>query len=138
MFLSSSLYEPYYSKLGAISHEMQNRESEIATVIGEYDIDGSLKKPGIQTIIDDVKTSIQEALDFQRHLGEDLWVEFCAYRREDTYQNQNYISDGLDNAELFQLALQFIEVAQKEILKSSTLQHSISSSLKNLLAMKEL
>ena len=64
-----------------------------------------------------------------------MWLELCAYRREDTYSNDNYISDGLDNAELFKRALEFYEVAQNEIYKSAELQHSISTSLNNLLAI---
>ncbi len=43
----------------------------------------------------------------------------------------------LNNAELFQNVLDFIEVIKKEIYKSATLQHSISATLKNLLVMKE-
>lgn len=135
--LYMTMYTPYYDKLGVIESEMKVRESEIEVVSGKYDADGALVSQGIQTIIDDTRVAIQDALNFQNHLGDNLWLEFCAYRREGTYHNPNYISDGLDNAGLFQLALQFIEVAEKEILKSSTLQHSISSSLKNLLAIKE-
>lgn len=135
--LYRTMYVPYYEKLGAIEAEMAVRESEINAIVGKYAADGSLISQGIQTVIDDARTKIQDELNLQDHLGEDMWTEFCAYRREGIYNNPNYISDGLDNAELFQLALQFIEVAEKEILKSSTLQHSISSSLKNLLAIKE-
>ena len=51
--------------------------------------------------------------------------------------NNNYISDGLNNADLFKGALQFFEVAQNEIYKSAELQHSISTSLKNLLAISK-
>lgn len=135
--LYRTIYVPYYDKLGTIESEIHIRESEIETIVGKHDADGNVVSAGLQTIIDETRTAIQDALDFHAHLGEDLWLEICAYRREGTYHNQNYISDGLNNAELFQLALQFIEVAEKEILKSSTLQHSISSTLKNLLAIKE-
>ena len=41
----------------------------------------------------------------------------------------------MNNAELFEKALDFIEVAQNEIYKSSELQYSISTSLNNLLAI---
>ena len=60
-----------------------------------------------------------------------------SYRREDTYNNSNYISDGLSNADIYKNAKDFIEVANKELYKSSTQQHSITASLKNLLFMKE-
>lgn len=92
---------------------------------------------GLQTVIDKERTAIQNTLNFQSFLGEKLWLEFSGYRREDTYQNDNYISDGLNNAELFDHALEFINVAKKDIFRSATLQHTITASLKNLLTMKE-
>lgn len=135
--LYTDLYTPYYNKLKWIQEEIKVREDEISVIIGVYDKDGDLSSHGLQTIIEDEIDHIQNILDFEEYLGEDLWLEFVSYRREDTYQNRNYISDGLDNAELFQNALEFIEVAKKEIYKSATLQHSISATLKNLLVMKE-
>lgn len=131
------LYVPYYNKLGAIESEMKLRELEIAIIIGTFDKDGDLTSEGMQTFLDSEKDMIQNELNFEKYLGEKLWLEFVAYRREDTYSNNNYISDGLDNSELFQTALEFIEVAKKDIFKSATLQHSISATLKNLLAIKE-
>lgn len=51
------------------------------------------------------------------------------------WKNDNYISDGLNNVQLFQRAEEFLEAAKKDLIKSATMQHSISSSLKNLLVM---
>lgn len=135
--LYTSLYLQYYNKLMALQEEIQLRESEIAIITGTYDTDGDLKDEGLQSIINTERTAIQDALNFEQYLGTELWLEFIAYRREDTYSNENYISDGLDNGELFNNALEFIEVARKEIYKSATQQHSLSASLKNLLVMKE-
>ena len=135
--LYTVLYLNYYDKLMALQDEIKIRESEIAIVIGTYDTEGDLKADGLQTLIEKEKAKIQNALNMEQCLGNDLWLEFISYRREDTYSNDNYISDGLDNGELFNRALEFIEVAKKEIYKSATLQHSLSASLKNLLVMKE-
>ena len=66
---------------------------------------------------------------------ESLWLEFSAFRREDIYKNDNYISDGLNNAKLFEKALEFIDKAKKELYASAELQHSISASLSNLLVI---
>lgn len=131
------LYLPYYRKLGYIELETKIREDEISIIIGSYDADGNLKSIGMQSILDSERDNIRDALNFEQYLGENLWLEFASYRREDTYKNDNYISDGLNNAELFAHANEFIEIAKKDIFKSSTLQHSISSTLKNLLVMKE-
>ena len=42
-----------------------------------------------------------------------------------------------ENKELFQNAIAFIEEANKELYKSATLQHNITSTLKNILAVNE-
>lgn len=133
--LYENLYVPYYNKLMAIESEMKIREDEISIIIGAYDVDGNLIKEGLQANIERCRNIIQNALNFESYLGEELWLEFCAYRREDKYSNENYISDGLDNAELFNKALEFFGVAEKEIYKSSELQYSISTNLNNLLAI---
>lgn len=131
------LYLPYYNKLKAIESEMKVREDEISIVSGVYNTDGELISNGLQAYIEDCKRQIQNNLDFEKYLGEELWIEFCSYRREDKYSNDNYISDGLNNAELFKRALEFFDVAENEIYKSSELQHSISTTLNNLFAIEK-
>lgn len=133
--LYKNLYAPYYNKLKALESEIKIREDEINVVAGIYDIDGDLITKGLQTIIEECKSQVQKMLNFRNYLGEELWLEFCLYRREDKYSNENYISDGLNNAELFDRALEFFRVAENEIYKSSELQHSISTTLNNLLAI---
>ena len=119
------LYKPYYDKLILLETEIAQREIEIGIV------------SNLQVEIEEVRNAIQENLNFEDYLGQDLWFEFCSFRREDIYENSNYISDGLENADLFKKALEFLDVAEKEIYKSATLQHKITSSLKNLLVIKE-
>lgn len=131
------IYLSYFSKLGYIQAEMDVRQKEIDIVKGKYDSNGGLLEEGIQTILESERDIIQENLNFQDYLGESLWNEFAAYRREDTYSNNNYISDGMGNAELFDRAMEFIQTAKDEIEKSATLQHTIDAQLKNLLVMKE-
>ena len=134
--LYSKLYIDYYNKLLALQEEVSLREKEIEIITGVFDSDGTLSADGMQTILLDEKTKIQNALDMESYLGSDLWLELVSYRREDTYSNDNYISDGLNNAELFRRALEFMEVARKDAFKSATLQHSISASLKDLLVIE--
>lgn len=139
--LYASLYEPYYRKSSAIASEIKVREDELIVINGFWIEDNENNKilitKGMQKYIEEHRNKIKDALDFEKYLGEDLWLEFCAYRREDTYSNDNYISDGLDNAELFKKASEFYEVAENEIYKSAELQHSISTSLNNLLAISK-
>lgn len=138
--LYEKLYEPYYNRSSAISDEIKIREEEIAIIEGVWDKTTDEENPelitkGLQQYIEECRNEIQGALDFEKYLGEELWLEFCAYRREDAYSNDNYISDGLNNAQLFERALEFYDVAENEIYKSAELQHSISTSLNNLLAI---
>ena len=122
----NNIYIPYYEKLGAIMGEISTRESEI-----------DLVENGVQGFIEEKRAYVQAELNFQDYIGEELWTELVSYKREDTYKNDNYISDGLNNSELISNANQFIASAKEEIIKSATLQHSIKSSLKNLLMMQE-
>lgn len=134
--LYKKLYKPYRKKLEMIEAEINTRQDEINIINGVYDSDGNLVKEGLKSAFDSIRDQIQKDLDFQTYLGE-YWPEFCLYRREDKYTNDNYKSDGLNNAELFEKTLKFIEEAKKEIYKSSELQHSISCKLKNLLVIKK-
>lgn len=133
----TSVYLPFYEKLRFIEEETKLRESEIQVIIGSYSSDGELLKDGVQTLLEDEKGRIKDALNMENFLGRDLWLELLTYRREDTYTNDNFISDGLNNVELFRNAMEFIDAAQKEIYKSATQQHTLSANLKNLLVMKE-
>lgn len=131
--LYDDLYYPYLQKQNAISAEMSIREQEISIIVGERDADGDLTTYGLQNCLDVYKDEIQENLDFESYLGDELWLEFCAFRREDKYSNDNYISDALNNRELFDKAQEFLERATEEIHESAEQQHSITSDLKNLL-----
>lgn len=135
--LYNDLYLQYLDRLSAIESEIKLRQEEINSIIGTYDSNGELVTKGIQNFLNDEKNNIQNVLDLKEYLGAELWLEICSFRREDVYSNDNYISDGLNNAELFERAYDFFQAAQKDIYKSSELQHSITASLKNLLMIKE-
>lgn len=123
--LYETLYVPYYNKLQACQAEIDIRQATIDEWQHTYD---TLEKR---------KNEIQSALNFENYLEEDLYPIFCSYRREDTYSNSNYISDGLNNAELFEKAREFIDTAKKELYQSGEHQHVISSPLYNLLLIPE-
>lgn len=135
--LYEKLYLPYHDKLMAIESEIKTREEEINFIRGVYNADGLLISEGVQSSILKCRNEVQKALDFESYLGRELWLEFCSYRRDDKYSNENYISDGLNNAEIFEKALEFYEVANNELHRSSELQHSISTTLNNLLSIKK-
>ena len=135
--LYTNLYLPYRQKASDIESEIAIRTNELAIVSGVYDDKGGVVTDGMQSILNKFRDDVRDALNFEAFLGEELWLEFASYRREDTFSNDNYISDGLDNAQLFAVAQEFVSVAQKEIYASSKLQHSIQATLANLLTMRE-
>ena len=119
------LYLPYYKKLQVCQIEVDKRQSTIDEWQQIYET----------TVSEQQK--IQSVLNFKNYLGEYLYKVFCAYKREDTYQNSNFISDGLSDAEIIEHAKEFVELAKKELIKSATYKHSISSTLHNLLIIPE-
>ena len=135
--LYMTMYQPYYTKLGQIQAEIKTRENEILVITGQYNDNGGITKDGIQTQLNTKRNQIQKALDFEAYFGKERMLELSAYRRDDTFSDSNYISDGLDSAELFDRAQEFVKKARTEIHKSSELQHHITASLRNLLAMQE-
>lgn len=121
--LYDDLYVPYYNKLETLEDELNSKETDLSFV--------SNTKSEVDTYI----TNVHNILDFEKYLGTDLWKDFCAYRREDTYRNENFVSDGLDNKELIGKATEFYKLAKSEIFKSAEIQYSISTTLNNLLVL---
>ena len=127
-----SMYYPYYSKSIWIEDELRERDSEILK------LRGSKSNPeGVLDYIEKQRQVIANNLDLHTYLGNSLWTEFCSFRRDDTYKNDNFISDGLSDKELIMQAKEFIKNAEREIVKSATLQHTISCNLSNFLLVKE-
>lgn len=120
-----ALYTPYRDKLDVCQLEIDKRNATINEIV--------VKKEEAYKQM----SNIQKILNFENYLGEDLFREFCTYRREQEYNNSNYISDGLDNSQIINNAKQFIESAKKELYKSAIKQNSITTDLYNLLIMPE-
>ena len=135
--LYENIYIPYYNKMNAIQDEILVRENEVYTIEGKYNNQDELVQDGVQTEIERMVGEVQDALNFKKYIGTDLYKEFSSFIRMDKYSNENYVSDGLSNTELMQNAIEFISVATKELFKSATLQHSITGTIKNFLRMKE-
>ena len=117
----NAIYLPYYRKSGLIEIELAEREAEVATV------------DGILEDIEKERTRIATVLDLKSFLGNDLWAEFCSFRRDGEYKNENYISDGLDDKEIITNSQEFMKRAQRDLIKASTLQHTISCNLNDFI-----
>lgn len=109
--LYSSLYLPYYNKMNDIEAEIATRESELS-VIKRTDKNADR---GLLDYIVIARQNVGATLSLKSFINnDDLWAEFCSFRREDEYSNSNYISTGLSNKELISNAKQFMEKAQRD------------------------
>lgn len=133
---TQEIYAEYISKLNAIEAEMKVREGELYIISGDADNKNDSDQ-GMLIYVENFRDYIQQSLNFEAYLGTDLFLEFAAFRREDTYSNSNYISTDLSNGEIFDNAREFLKVASDELYKSATKQHSISASLKDLLVIEK-
>lgn len=125
-------YVNFYSdRIVLIQDEIKARENQIETVNAIYNIEKSTGE--IQDIVNSVKTE----LDLGNYLGEELYMLWYSYRREDDYSNDNYSSTGLDDVTLIKRATELVEAAQKELYKAGNLQYSLSATMGNLLALDE-
>lgn len=137
----SELYAPYLEKSRAIGDELFERETQLSYLFQATDENGNIYPDfpnlGLIDYIIKAQEEIATRLNIENVLGADLWEELSFYRREQEYQNPNFISDGLTDNEIIDYAQKFYDVAYKEIVKSSTLQHTISAPLINFLLMEE-
>ncbi len=81
--------------------------------------------------------SFQDTWNLEKYLGTDLYKIFCSYRREDSYTNNNYISDGLSTSECVTKAKELIDAATKELKKACVLQRTVTTDMNNLFALPE-
>lgn len=122
------LYNEYYKILTIIGEVKKVREQEVADI--------KVKIGNIEAEQKEFQNS--EQYNFEKFLGEELYSEFCLYRREDTYSNSNYISDNLNTTtEQLEKAQELLKVAETELKKACVLQRTVSASLNNLLALPE-
>ena len=119
------LYLPYYNKLTAIQAEIKVRASELEAV------DKKLYE------LEKAQAEITDYLNLENFLGKELWRELCSFRREDSFENSNYISDGLNSKELIEKAQELLDKARLDAVTASTLQLSLSAAMFNLLAIPE-
>ena len=123
--LYNPLYTPYYGRQQLIKEEMAIREATVNALKAEYE--------GYRAEMD----KINEELNLEKYLGKDLINIFWAYTREDTYQNQNYVSTELSEREISDRTQELIKKAQEELQKACKLQITLQDSVKNLLNTEE-
>lgn len=81
--------------------------------------------------------SIHDLLDLQAYLGDALYLLYCSYRREDKYENSNYLSDGLTDAQLLETAEKLMETAEQELAVACGNQYTLTATVNNLFMLSE-
>ena len=118
-----NIYKPYLEKRAIVEREIQVRENDLEA---------------LNKFINDIETQqeqVNKYLDLESYLGNSLWLELLAFRREDEQENTNFVSDGLSIIELIQNAQDFFDRADEDIAKRAESQYSISCTLRNLLLL---
>ena len=115
-----SLYSEYHQKEQILSTAYLNMTNYIESL-------EKIKEEKAKQV-----NAYHDELDFVKFLGDKLYKEFCCYRREDVYENSNYISDGLSDKEAIEKAKMLVEVATKELYKASLFQYTYTANLNNL------
>lgn len=123
--LYDSFYLIWYNKLLAIQDEIKLVETEIK---GYEETLDTLEKQ---------RDEIHDLLDIKTFFGNKLWIEYCSHIREGSYNNDNYISDGLKNSELFKNAKELLETAYTELKKASIFHYTLTGTINNLLSLEE-
>lgn len=122
----------YANRIGLIETEMTKRQTQIDAVKQLYDYE----TPSGEICV--IQDSLRDELNLETMLDdESMWKVFCSYRMEDTYQNSNFISDGLDNAALVSRANELLLMAKRELQKISNVQYTVTATINNLLALPE-
>lgn len=137
-----NIYTPLINKKEAIEKEIALRNSETDIVNNLLGIDDNISQSTSSNLNScyQLRNAIHKELDFQNYLtkystNRNLWLEFAPYKREQQWDNSNFISDNLNNAELIQKSLKCIDEAKNDLVKASIPQHSIACDLANLLVI---
>lgn len=133
--LKTKYYRFYSSRIRYIDTAVSKRDMQLKAIEKLYHQDSSMTEPA--GILYELRKDINNRLNFETYIGEDLWKLFLAYRREDNYSNPNYISEGLTNAEVIKRTNTLLDTAKKELYKAGNLQYSITTTMNNLMAIKE-
>ena len=89
-----------------------------------------------KTIVE-LRTDYRNQFDMKTYLGDTLYIELRSFIREDVYNNSNFTSDGLSNAQIIEQAKELKAKAEQELAKACNPQYSVTTSLSSVVAQKE-
>lgn len=129
----NDLLKKYYDRIAILDARMAYLESKINALGRERD--------SHKDRIDEIK-SICNMEDFLKNYnnglyGNDLWIELCSFKREDTYRNDNYLGEGVKHEEIVKNVEGLIKRATEELERACEISYSINTTIGNLLTMRE-
>lgn len=123
--LYTPIYEPYYNRMQDIQKEIDIRQAKVDQVQSDM----VSAQQSMQTY--------KDRLNLHDYLGDTLYNILFNYIREGSYNNSNYISEGLSDGEVLSDANTLLELANDELEKAKELQYTLTDTLKNLLNTSE-
>lgn len=105
-------------------------EELIAQYTAKVEIDKELQGAYLAQI-----NAINTICNLKKYLGDELYLEFISFKREQTYNNSNFTSETVDEATLMKNVDELIKYAQEDIAKSCLFSHTITIQMGNLLSM---
>lgn len=150
----TTIFAPIIEKVVIIQTELNLRTTELAIVWKDVLPNTSgTEEPSILSQIQGKIAEVQNTLNFENYLGNTLWIELNAFRKEADFSNdqyvstsfrkkfdsssENYISDSLTDAEMIQRAYDFLIQAERKISENNKYSFEISTTLQNLLFINE-
>ncbi len=124
----NTIYTTYRLRRDAVYEVYKIREGEVE------------RQKQLIDVIESEKNVIQSQVDFKSYLDNidpSYWRVFNSYRREDTYQNDNYVSDGLTDGQILAKCKELLDYAAYQLSMVCQLQRTCSITLSNLLIMDE-
>jgi len=124
----NSIYTTYRLRRDAVYEVYKIREHEVE------------KQRQLIEQIELEKNAIQAQVDFKTYLNNadpSYWKLFNSYRRDDIYQNNNYVSDGLTDGQILAKCKELLDYATYQLSMACQLQRTCSITLSNLLIMDE-
>lgn len=84
----------------------------------------------------DMKHCLTKYAD-EHDIDRNLWHELCSFRRQDTYRNENFFGEGVDDAKLMKDVEDLLKRAEEEIESACNITYSASATISNLLTLPE-
>lgn len=127
------LLKKYYDRIAILDARMAYLEGRINTISNE--------KNAHENRIKEIKSicSMEKFLKNYNNgsYGDDLWIELCSFKREETYRNDNYLGDGVKHEKIVKNVEGLIKRATEELERACEISYSINTTIGNLLTMPE-